>query len=208
MIAGPLHRTECRPGEEEGRWDEGPLRCDGFWCDFTDAQAYQVDAGVKDLRYTIPGVKLVEGGACEGVIVFEGFAVGLEWFDAGPFAPGSEGKKTARDLGELLVTRGLAEVGVRTEAEGVLDVVAICGGTPNDCGDDAIIRVLHNPLENVEAAGAGHFQIEDQNIREWVEHTVVERGRYLMASTPSRTIWSGRVTPQALKARWRMNASF
>lgn len=61
------------------------------------------------------------------------------------------------------------------QAEGVFDITTIGGGAQNDGGNDAIIRMLIDPLENVETAGAGHLQIKDQDVWERVKDAVVER---------------------------------
>lgn len=62
---------------------------------------------------------------------------------------------------------------MRSEAEGVFDIPPIGRSTPYDCRYNAVIRVLINPFKDLETAGPGHFQIENQDVGKRMMNAVV-----------------------------------
>jgi hypothetical protein len=118
----------------------------------------------------------VEAGAGEWVVLFQGVAGGLDGFDARLLTVIPKLQEAPREVSELLKGGGLAEVRVGAEAEGVFDIAAIGRGAPDDSRDNAVIRMVVNPLQDIEAANAGHFEVKNQDVRKRMDDAVMERG--------------------------------
>ena len=58
------------------------------------------------------------------------------------------------------------------KTEGVLHIAAVRRSAPYDSGDNTIIGIVVNPLQNLEATHYRHFQVKDEQVGERMGNAV------------------------------------
>src|SRR5436190_22859298 len=73
-----------------------------------------------------------------------------------------EFEKGSDEIVVLLEAHGFDGVGVGTEFEGLLNVGGLCRGTEDVDGQQLENGIVTDPLEDLKAGSAGHFQVQEE----------------------------------------------
>src|SRR5687768_2765600 len=88
--------------------------------------------------------------------------------------PGSrpELARVGEEFAKAVQITRFSDIGLSAEVERSVYVRLEGRATENGGGNDTVLRMFLHPAENIEAAGAGHFEVEKEKGRKRVELSV------------------------------------